>query len=242
MIHRSMRTLFLIMVLSLLIYSGSSAQDRQELRIVTVSGEGIVKAEPDMVIVRFGVVTRDKDPEKARALNDESGKNTLNTVRALGVPERKIRLEVLQLNELREYNRERRTEEPMGFEAVRQVVVELDDIDLLPALVTRISQHGANRLFGITYDIANREPAQNEALVKAITNAKNKASVMAETLGVKIGKVYRISEQSFSFPGPIYARGRVMDVAAEAAMPVPEAYSPGEIEVRANVQVEFLIE
>jgi uncharacterized protein len=181
----------------------------------------------------------DTDPEKARALNDETGKNTLNTVRTIGVPDRKIRLGVLQLNEIREYNGERRTQEPVGFEAVRQVVVELDDLDLLPPLVTRISQHGANRLFGIFYDIKNRYVVQNDALVKAITNAKNKASVMAETLGIGLGMVQKITEQSFSFPGPIYTRGHMMEIAAEAAAPVPEVYAPGEIEVRANVQVSF---
>jgi uncharacterized protein len=149
---------------------------------------------------------------------------------------------VLQLNEIREYNRERRTQEPVGFEAVRQIVVELDDLDLLPALVTRISQQGTNRLFSITYDIKNRDIAQNDALVKAITNAKNKASVMVETLGIRLGRVQKITEQSFSFPGPIYTRGCMIDAAAEAAAPIPEAYTPGEIEVRANVQVEFLIE
>jgi uncharacterized protein len=67
-----------------------------------------------------------------------------------------MKVTVLQLNEIREYDRERRRQIPAGFEAIRQVVVELDELDKLPQLIAQVTQHGANRLFGISYDISNR--------------------------------------------------------------------------------------
>ncbi len=236
------KNIILQAVLLMLCSGMVSAQQAEHRRTVTVGGEGVVRIVPDMALVRFGIVTRDDDAEKARAMNDAAGSRTLNAVRSLGIPEQKIRLEVLQLQELYEYNPERRTQEPAGFEAVRHVVVELADLDLLPTLVARISQQGANRLFGITYDVKNKEAAQNEALRKAVLNARSKAQVIAETLGVSIGRVERISEEIFVFPEPLFARGRTMDADMETASPVPEAYSAGEIEVRAKVQAQFLIE
>lgn len=235
---------YLMIAILILILSADSAfagtGDQQHT--VSVSGEGIVKVEPDIVTVRFGVVTRDDDPVKARQLNEEAAGNALNAVRALGVEERKIKVTVLQLNEIREFDRERRRQIPAGFEATRQVVVELDDLDKLPAIIAQVTQHGANRLFGLSYDIQDREQAQNDALRKAAANARDKASVLTETLNVTLGKVVRIQEQSFRFPGPVAVRAMTTEQ-MDAAMDMgrPEAYAAGEIEVRAQVQIDFLI-
>jgi uncharacterized protein len=210
--------------------------------IISVSGEGIIKVEPDLVTVRFGVVTRDEDPVEARQLNEEAAGNALNAVRALGVEERKIQVTVLQLTEIQEFDRERRRQIPAGFQASRHIVVELDDLDTLPVLIAQVTQQGANRLSGISYDIKDREKAQNDALAKAADNARVKASVLARSLGVEIGRVVQIQEQSFLFPGPIPVRAMALEQ-MDAAMDMgrPDAYAAGEVEVRAQVQVEFSI-
>ena len=219
------------------------SQTAERHNIISVSGEGIVKVEPDIVTVRFGVVSRDDDPVKARQLNEEAAGNALNAVRALGVEERKIKVTVLQLNEIWEFDRERRRQIPAGFEASRHVVVELDDLDKLPVLIAQVTQLGANRLSGLSYDVRDREKVLNDALAKAAENARVKASVLAHSLGVEIGRVVQIQEQSFRFPGPIPVRAMAVEQ-MDAAMDVgrPEAYAAGEIEVRAQVQVTFSIE
>ncbi len=242
-----MKTL-IVFILIMGLLSGVSGHDAysqtaERHNVISVSGEGIVKVEPDFVTVRFGVVTRDDDPVKARQLNEEAAANALNAVRTLDVEERKIMVTVLQLNEIREFDRERRRQIPSGFEASRHVVVELDDLDLLPVLIAQVTQLGANRLSGLSYDVRDREKVLNDALAKAAENARVKASVLARSLGVEIGRVVQIQEQSFRFPGPIPVRAMAVEQ-MDAAMDVgrPEAYAAGEIEVRAQVQVTFSIE
>jgi uncharacterized protein YggE len=73
-------------LLMLLSASDGYAQTNDQRNRISVSGEGIVKVEPDMVSVRFGVVTRDEDPVKARQLNEEASAKALEAVRNLGVP------------------------------------------------------------------------------------------------------------------------------------------------------------
>jgi len=235
-----------VIILSIMVVFSATfinAQTNERLNTVNVGGEGIVLVEPDRVTVRFGVVTRDDDPVKARQLNEEAAADALNAVRDLDVEERKIKVTVLQLNEMREYDRERRRQVPAGFQATRQVVVELDDLDKLPPLIARVTQHGANRLSGLSYDISNRNEVTNDALRKAVLNAKEKAMILTETLDVSLGKVIHISEEQFDFPRPMPVRAMVMD-APEAApdMGTPEAYAAGEIEVKARVQVTFALE
>jgi uncharacterized protein YggE len=212
-------------------------------RIVTVRGEGTVTVEPDVALVRFGVVAEAETAEAARAKNAEASKNAMNAVRALDVPEERIRMEQLQLRLRREYNRETRRQEEKGYEASRQVVVELDSLERLPALITRVVQQGANRLDGVQYDVSNRDAIRNDALRAAAQSAREKAQLLVETLGATLGPVQRIDEQNFDFPRP-YARmeATAMKASADQAAPEPDAFAAGEIEVSATVQAAFQIE
>lgn len=233
-------------VLALLLLYGISprvqAQD-DVTRRVTVQGEGIVRAEPDMATVHFGVVTRAQDPEAARQENAQAAKRALNAVRDLGVPERKIRMQQLRLQPAREYNPDTERWEEVGFEVTRELVVELDSLGRLPELVTRIVQQGANRLNRVDYDLQDRSALRNEALQEAIEDAEAKARLMAQTAGADVGNVLRIDEQSVDFPRPTIQLEEMARAASkDQAAPEPEAYAAGEIEVRAVVRVVYRLQ
>lgn len=235
--RRSWMVLVFLLPAVLLMTLPVQAQNNGEGRTINVSGEATVRVEPDMGIVRFGVVTHAEDPEEAREQNAEASREALNAVRELGVDERRIRMEVLRLQPRRVYNREQRRYEEEGFEAIRIVVVELDDLEQLPVVVAEVVQRGANRLEQVRYDLRDRNAPRNEALRDALTNARDKARLMAETLDVELGPVRQIREQQLDFPRPMVRMDTAM--AAEAAGPEPEAFAAGEIEVRATVQVVF---
>lgn len=208
-------------------------------RTVSVSGEGTVTVEPDRATVRFGVVSRADTPEAARKQNAEAASAAMNAVRDLGIPEEDISMERLQLQPWREYNREKRQYEEKGYEATRQVRVVVDQLDQLPTLVTRVVQKGANRLQGINYELQDRKAVRNDALRAAAQNAREKAQLLAETLGAQLGPVRSISEQSFSIPPMRVEMARATTMAKSDAEPEPDAYAAGEMEVDATVQVTF---
>lgn len=221
---------------------GVAAQENTTSRTVTVSGEGTIEAIPDKATVRFGIATRHEDPEEARKQNAAASRETMHAVRELGVDERKLRLATLRLQPVREYNPETRRPEDKGYEALRELVVEVEDLDVLPALIAEVVQKGANRLNGVTYGLKDSEAVRDKALVEAVTRAKAKARLMAATLDAELGHVLTINEQSFSMPVPMVrmADSNMMMAKAEAA-PEPEAYAAGEMEVQAIVQVTFLL-
>ena len=235
------RILFLTLLLAMVVSFPVMAQSEQSMqRTISVSGEGIFKVEPDLARVRFGIITRDTDPEEARRRNAESARKAMNAVRNAGVDERKIKLESLRLQPAYEYNQETRRNEEVGFEATRSVVVEVNDLEKLPQIVAEIVQQGANRLDGIAYDLSDRNAVRNEALQQAVLHAREKATLMTTTLGVTIGPVLTIVEEGISIPQPVYRAGAQEVRALQAnAGPEPEAYASGEIEVRANCTVVF---
>lgn len=228
-----------ILLSGLLVIPQIAAAQQAPLRTVSVSGEGLYRVEPDMAVVRFGVVSRSDDPEEARRENASRAAQAMDAVRALGIEERKLRMESLHLQPWREYNNETRRWEEKGFEAVREVVVTVHDLNLLPELVARVVQQGANRLNQVSYELENRNVARNEALVRAVEDARAKAELMASTLGVSLGQVRTISEQQFDFPRPMYRAEMQIAASMDAAAPEPNAFAAGEIEVRTTVNVVF---
>lgn len=216
------------------------AQD-DSARTVSVGGEGTVRTAPDQAVVRFGVVSRAETAEDARSKNATAARNAMNAVRELGISEEDMQMERLRLQPRREYNPQKQTHEEKGFEATRQVVVELDSLEVLPRLITEVVQRGANRLEGVDYQLSNREEVRNQALREAAQAARQKAQLLTESLDAQLGEVRRISEQSYDFRTESQ-QPRVMKMSETAqadAEPEPEAYAAGEIEVSAQVQVVF---
>ena len=237
-------SLILSGILTTLLIPADAAGQRVERRYgtVTVLGEATADAVPDQATIRFGIVTRAEDPEEARRLNAEAARRAMNEVRALVPDERKIRLESLRLQPAREYDPDTRRYIDLGFEAIRDVVVEVEDLDELPTIVARIVQQGANRLHSVTYELENQDMVLNLALERALLNAREKASLMANTLGAGLGRVLQIEEQPGSTPGPVVRQAMMETMAAsKVADPEPEAYAAGELEVRAVVEVVFAL-
>ena len=228
--------------LTLLNAESVQAQDSDHhTRSITVNGEGKIAAAPDMATIRFSVVTRDKDPEKARSENADASSSALNMLRDLEISEEKIRLEQLALNPAREWDPDQRRHVDVGFEVTRGVSVETQDLDLVASIVARLVKTGANRINGVQYGLSNDQEAKSEALVLAVENARAKAIAMLAALGETLGPVMDVREQSVRVPSPeprMYAAA-AMEKAADAS---PDAYAPGELDIVANAVITFEIQ
>ena len=220
--------------------SGMQARHHGPTRTVTVSGEGTARAAPDEATVRFSIVTEAETAEAAREQNAEASSNALNAAREL-VPEENVRLETLRLQPRYDYDQDEGERRLVGYEAMRTAVVEVDDLEVLPRLVALVVERGANRLEGIQYDLSDRAPVRREALQEAATDARDKAQVLAQSLGVAVGEVVQISEQGYQSPRR-YQEVTVSAMRSDAAQSEPDAYAAGQIEVTATVQVTFALE
>jgi len=241
--HRpSLNTVLALAALCSAIFVTTPASAQERAHTVTVSGEGVIKTAPDMATVWFAVVTHDALPERARALNAEASAQAMNAVRALGIEEKEIRLEGMQLAPRRVYDPDRRVYEQDGFDATRTVRVTLHDLDLLPEMVARVVEGGANQINNIQYGLDDRSSIELEVLARAVERAREKASVMATHLDRALGKAIQITEQGVSVPQPrLRMEATEMVAMSKDDTGTPDAFSGGEMEVRASVSVVFLL-
>lgn len=227
------------MLLALLSFGTAVPLAQAQMGTITVSGQGVIKTQPDMATVWFGVVTHHDLPQRARELNADASADAMNAIRALGVEEEDLKVESLRLAPRREYDPERRTYNEIGFEATRGIVVEIKDLDVLPEIVATIVSNGANRINNIQYGLENKDDVELEALERAVARAQEKAAVMAARLGRAVGPVAQINEQGVTVPQPMLRMEAAMDVASSSKSGQPDAFAGGEIEVSASVTVVF---
>lgn len=115
--------------------------------------------------------------------------------------------------------------------------IQLDDLERLPLLLDALTEAGVNALDGVSYDLADRDAATDEALVKALERARHKAELMAETLGITLGPVASVSETR----SPAF-QPRMMAMSADARESARAEYRPGTIDIEAGVSVNWEIE
>ncbi|WP_404298217.1 SIMPL domain-containing protein [Halomonas sp.] len=120
----------------------------------------------------------------------------------------------------------------------RPLRVQVDDLAQLPDLLDALTEAGVNALDGVAYDLADRDAATDEALVKALEKARHKGALMADTLGISLGAVASVSETRM----PVF-QPRMLAMAADARESAPQAeYRPGTIDIEAGVSVSWDIE
>ena len=231
-------TLSVLLFMSGVLQASGFPGPGERMRTISVTGEASVRVEPDRVSVAFSVVSRADSPDAARERNEQASAGALNRVRELGIEERRIRMETLRLQPRREYDPETRQHRDAGYEATRQMVVELDELALLPDLIAGMVQQGANRLRSVRYGLRDRGVPRNEALREALTDARDKARFMAGALDVEVGDVVRIRERNLDLSRPV-VRAEAMTLDQGDARGDAEAYATGEIEISAEVQVVF---
>ena len=234
-------------------YAHDSSACTEDLRTISLAGESSVSSSPDMAVVDFTIETQDLTFRKAREENASISAKVLNAVRKIGLTEKNINLKSLNVNEWREYDQKLRQSVFKGYKANRNFQVNIykrnlkvneDLSEKIAQVVNAASESGITRLGSVSYGIEDDYELKNKALSQAVLNAKEKANIMLDGLGAKLGKVKNVSENSYS-PQPYvktYARMAMSMDAESSSMPEPEAYAEGDMSITSKVNVTFYIE
>jgi uncharacterized protein YggE len=210
--------------------------------LVTVTGTGEVKVQPDEIVLNIGIDVRDKNLDAARRQNDERVVALLNFLKKSGIDAKHI--QTTNLNVYPNYVGEYGQTTPEFYMTQRSVTVLIKEVKRFDEILTGIYKTGANRVDGIEYRSADIQKHREQARKLAVQSARQKATAMASELGSKAGRVYSIHEQTGpGFPSPLY-RGQMANKMMESAG--ADAGGPtislGQIVVTASVEVSFILE
>lgn len=218
--------------------AGASAAETERPRIVAVSGQGEVQAEPDQAIVTLGVESRKPRLEDARAEVTKTVDAVLKLTRDLKIDQKYVRS--TRVNVQPEYNWDNTARERnlIGYFVSRQIEVDLRDLEKLGTLLEKATDLGVNQLGDPSLESSKRRDLEREALAKAVQDARLNAEAVAKAAGAKIGAARTISASSGFVPIPVMARTKGMAMAAEAR-DASQTYQSGQMTFTGNVQVEY---
>jgi uncharacterized protein YggE len=211
----------------------------QNTATISVSGEGKTSMSPDVAQLQFGVqVQREQTAKQAMSKLSTQMKAVIDAVKQAGVPDKDIRTESLSLNPA--YDWTDKGQVARGFDASQSLSVKVRDLDRVSEVLSVAANAGANNIGGVNFTIDDPEQARATARKEAITQAQEKAKILAGQLGMNLGKLQGFSEGGGGYPPMPYRSmaGSAMmekDVAVNAVVPAGEE----EIQVQVTLTYEL---
>jgi uncharacterized protein len=207
-------------------------------RIISVTGTSEIKVAPDGVNLALGVESHDKELVLAKANNDKRVKRLMALTQEAGVDAKNIQTSALTMGP--EYS-EDKIPKFLGYEVSQTIVMTLKDISKYEALMTSFLQAGVNRVNGIRFVVAESRKYRDEARLKAIRAAREKALAMAAELGQTTGKPWEVAEGTDYDAGYLAVNSFTRNDGAQ----LPQEQSTiagGEVTIRASVRINFQLE
>lgn len=207
-----------------------------DLSVLTVNGTGEARVEPDVATVRLGITRQSTSAATVQSQVNEAAQGILKAVVALGIDRKQIQTSQLTLFPIYAPQKPESPEAPriVAYRASNIVSIRVEDLPKAGPVIDAGLKAGANQLEGINFGLKDELPAREQALRDAVREAQSKARVIAEGLGVKLGKVHEVEEGGVSIRPPAYG-GAMMMRAEAASTPV----SPGEVSVSASVTIRY---
>ncbi|MDF2522614.1 MAG: periplasmic immunogenic protein [Clostridiales bacterium] len=209
---------------------GSERHEKCEKRTLKVNGKGMVEAEPDMVLISVGVITKDKDPQSAQNLNEEISKKLIQALLQIGIAKDDIRTSAYTIYP--EYDYIEGKQILTGYNVTHILEIKVRDINMAGEVLNTAVQNGANQINRVDFTLEDASYYYNRALKLAVKEAAAKAHAITNLMKVNLDTIpCNVTEQSTSFT-PLFEQGAMKLAATEAVM-------PGKIEITASIEAVF---
>ncbi|MBT8318640.1 MAG: SIMPL domain-containing protein [Gramella sp.] len=222
-----------LLILAFLAITPIFAQQIIERSLVNVTGEGIVKVEPDEVLIKSRIEHEGSSAAEVKKQNDEVVDKVIKFLKSQNIEEKDIQTDYLNLNKRYDYN-----DKTYSYVANQAISITLHEIKEYEKIMKGLLENGLNRIDGIQFKSSQMEKYEQEARKIAVLNAQEKAKQLVEPLGQSIGKALFLSETDSNSFQPIYR----MDAAVQEMSMSKEggqSIAPGELEIKIKVNAGF---
>lgn len=214
---------------------------------ITVDGKGEIFAKPDVATFNFSVNSKEVDAATAQASAATRVNAIVDYLKSKGIDEKDIKTTGYYLNPRYEYPQVRCTEwncppagEPtlVGYEVSQSIDVKVRKTEDAGMLIAGAGELGATNVGGLSFTIDDEDTLKGDARTAAIADAKAKADVLAEQLGVRIVRMNGYWEDQSG--GPVYGYGgdMAMNASFTKEQSVPQVPT-GENTITSMVHITY---
>lgn len=219
-------------------FAAAQENPRSTAPRIVVVGEGEAAIAPDMAILTLAVLREAVTAREALDGANAAMAEVIAAMKEAGIEPRDLQTSGLQINPRHVYPQNGGNEQPriIGYQVANTLTVRVRDVEKLGTLIDQSVTLGVNQGGNIVFTNDDPAAATTEARKRAVRNAVERATTLAEAANVKLGPIIEMSEHSQT-PPPMPYDGRAyrMEVAADASVPV----EAGENTYRVQVTVTF---
>ncbi|QEE50225.1 DUF541 domain-containing protein [Flavobacterium alkalisoli] len=221
------------LVLVMMVAGAVNAQTGSQIPQVTVTGEGIIRVVPDMATITIGVNNQGNDSADVKKENDKAVDAVLKYLKKSGIDAKDYQTQRVYLNRNYDYDKKK-----YYYSASQTITVKLRDLTKYDALMGGLVESGVNNIQGVEFESSKQKEYETQARREAMLDAKKKAQEYVAALNQEMGPAIMINENATSSYVPM--RSMAMYDKAESGGQ-RETMAAGEIEIKANVTVGFII-
>jgi uncharacterized protein YggE len=228
--------LIAVIVAMLLMWSPWTTAERSD-EVIKVTGEAVLKAEPDEYTFSPSFTATNADKAIALAEATKKGNAVVAELKELGVPESKIK------THLDGYENKRLTggdTDDITYNFLVTINVESRDLSqkIQDYLVSAGAQGSVTPY--ATFSETKRNELEAKARDEATKDARTKAEQSAENLGFRLGRVKSVEDGSgFGDIFPVEGRAVAPDSGSSSSGGI--SLQPGENELRYSVTVTYFV-
>lgn len=240
----------LLLSLYIVVQIVTDIKQKRDFDTITVDASAEVFATPDIAEISFSVIKEDKELVNAQEAVDVIVKNTINSLKGLGIEEKDIKTSYYNANPRYEYGKaiclQYRCDDGqralVGYEANQSISVTIRNLDNVGKVISSLGSADVSNIYGPNFRIEDEETLKAEVREEAIVKAKEKAKALAKNLGVRIAGIENFSE---GYGGNMYYAKAEMAMAGDAmnqSAPSFNATLPmGENKVETTVTITYRV-
>lgn len=199
---------------------------------IKVIGTGNLKVQPDMAIVNLGIITEDKNLEKAQRENAKISNRVIKELQNMGID--KIDISTSSYNIEAQYDYVDNKRVFRSYRVTNILSVNIRDISKVGEIIDASVRNGVNNVGNIRFTISNPKHYNNKALKLAVENSVEKAMVIGSTLKVHVNTT-PCSVKEVTSAGRLGEKNIAMLESAQAT-PI----MPGELTINRAVEAIFI--
>jgi uncharacterized protein YggE len=228
-------TVFAVLALGLSACGGVPTR-QENPRTVSVTGSGSVSITPDIAYVNIGVHTEADTASEAVDNNTAQTQKVIDSLVESGVAAEDIRTTNFSIWPNQRYDD---MGQPAGttYAVDNTVYVTVRDLSKMGDLLDSAITAGANTIYSISFDLADKTADMAKARDLAVKAAEAQAAELAASAGVELGEIQTIGYyDSGAYPYAEYGKG---GGGAGPAMAVP--INPGTLTLTTTVSITYFI-
>lgn len=237
----------IIFALCVLIGSVSAQNvDVSKMPTIKVTGTAEIHVVPDIATFSFTVSKKNASVAAAKNENDKTIDKVRDMAKRFGIAANDVKTDYIRIKEATRRvkvpdSEDEYENEPDGYLVNRSLVVKLRDMSQFESFLSSLLDAGINDVSNVVFSSSQLRKFKDQARADAIRAAREKAEAIAGAIKQTIGKAVSIEENDIDGYRSPYANNSTNSFSIDGDDGDADTSSVGTITVKAQVEVEFLL-